>query len=204
MKEYNVIAIDVAKDIFQVCIMNPHGKIIFNQAFSRRKLKDWLPQQPLSVVAMESCGGANYWARLASSSGHEVMLIPPRQVKPFRTGQKTDANDAVAIAIASRAPNIKPARCLTVEQQGLQSVERMRDMIDKQKLQLSNQLRGLLLEFGIMINKSVRSFKERLPEILEDANNELSVPMRQSLFQMWELYARLESDFDALDQRLKQ
>ena len=55
-----------------------------------------------------------------------------------------------------------------------------------------------------MINKSARSFKERLPEILEDVDNELPVPMRQSLYQMWELYGRLEDDFDALDLRLKQ
>ena len=94
--------------------MNSHGKIDFNQAFSRAKLKRWLPQQPLSVVAMESCGGASYWERLASLSGHGTLMMPPRQVKPFRTGQKTDPNDVVAIAIASRAPNIKPARSLTI------------------------------------------------------------------------------------------
>jgi transposase len=70
-------------------------------------------------------------------------------------------------------------------------------MLDKQKLQLSNQLPGLLLEFGILINKSVHSFKKRLPEILEDTDNRLPVPMRQSPFQMWELYGRLESDFEA-------
>ncbi len=80
------------------------------------------------------------------------MVIPPKQVKPFRTGQKTDANDAVAIAVASRAANIKPARTLSIEQQGLQSIEEMRSLIDKQKLQRSNQVRGLLLEFGIVIN----------------------------------------------------
>jgi transposase len=204
MKDSNVIAIDLAKDIFQVCVMNRHNKIIFNQAFSRSKLKTWLPKQALSVIVMESCGGSSYWQRLAASLGHETKLIPPRQVKPFRTGQKTDSNDAIAIAVASQAPNIQPARCMTVEQQGLQSVERMRDMLDKQKLQISNQIRGLLMEFGILINKSVSSFKTRLPEILNDFDNELPVPMRDSLVQMWELYGRLESDFETLDQRLRQ
>ena len=77
-------------------------------------------------------------------------------------------------------------------------------MLDKQKLQLSNQLRGLLLEFGILINNSLHSFKERLPEIPEDTDNQLPVPMCQSLFQMWELYGRLEGDFEAPGQRLKQ
>jgi len=159
MEQWNVIAIDLAKDIFQVCIMTTNGKIIFNKSMSRAKLKEWIPKQKLSLVAMESCGGAHYWARSAQSLGHNVMVIPPKQVKPFRTGQKTDANDAVAIAVASRAANIKPARILSIEQQSLQSIEKMRGMLDKQKLQLSNQVRGLLLEFGIVINKSIKSFK---------------------------------------------
>ena len=204
MNKYNVIAIDLAKNIFQVCIMNRDSKILLNKAMKRNELKEWLAIQAISLVAMESCGGASYWARLAVSLGHEVMMIPPRQVKPFRTGQKTDANDAIAIAVASRAPNIKPARYLTIEQQGLQSIEKMRDMLDKQKLQLSNQIRGLLLEFGIIINKSVSSFKQRLPEIVEDAENELSVAMRQTLFQMWELYTQLGKEFEVIDKQLRQ
>jgi transposase len=132
------------------------------------------------------------------------MVIPPKQVKPFRTGQKNDTNDAVAIAVASRAPNIKPARVLSTEEQGLQSIEKMISLIDKQKLQLSNQVRGLLLEFAIVINKSIRSFKERIPEILKDTENDLSFPMRKALLQMWALYSRLEDDFDVINNELIQ
>lgn len=203
MNKYNVIAIDLAKNIFQVCIMSKQGKILLNRTMKRQELKEWLAKQELSLVAMESCGGASYWARLAVSLGHKVMMIPPRQVKPFRTGQKTDANDAIAIAVASQAPNIRPARYLSAEQQGVQSIERMRDMLDTQKLQLSNQIRGLLLEFGLVINKSVASFKRRLPEILEDAENELSFSMRESLHQMWGIYTQLGKEFDVIDTQLK-
>ena len=204
MEQCNVIAIDLAKDIFQACIMTVNGKVIFNKPMNRAKLKAWLAKQKLSLVVMESCGGAHCWARFARSLGHKVMVIPPKQVKPFRTGQKTDANDAVAIAVASRAANIKPARILSIEQQGLQSIEKMRSLIDKQKLQLSNQVRGLLLEFGIVINKSIKSFKERIPEILEDAENNLSFPMRKVLLKMWVLYSRLEDDFNAINSELIQ
>ena len=204
MKKLNTIAIDLAKNIFQVCIMNKDGEIILNKSMSREALRKWLARQQLSLVAMESCGGANDWARFAQSCGHRVMVIPPRQVKPFRTGQKTDSNDAIAIAVASRAPNIHPARILSVEQQGLQSVERMRDMLSKQKLQISNQLRGLLLEFGIVMNKTSRVFKAQIPEILENAENALPFPMRQSLELLWLLYERIEGDFEVLDKRLRQ
>ena len=79
----------------------------------------------------------------------------------------------------------------------------MRDLLDKQKLQLSNQVRGLLLEIGIIINKSIKSFKARIPEILEDAENQLPMPMRESLLQMWELYSRLEDDFQVMNKGLR-
>jgi len=204
MKHNNVIAIDLAKDIFQVCVMPRHNQIKSNKAMPRAKLIAWLPQQSPSLVVMESCGGASYWARLAKSLGHDVMLIPARQVKAFRTGQKTDANDAVAIAVASQSPNIRPARYLSSEEQCIQAVEKMRNMLNKQKIQLSNQLRGLLLEFGLVINKGDAAFKSRIPEILEDAENELTVPMRQSLSQLWELYFVLESEFKQIDQRLRE
>ncbi|MFT6046703.1 MAG: transposase [Arenicella sp.] len=60
-----------------------------------------------------------------------------------------------------------------------------------------------MLEFGIVISKGSAAFKSRLPEILEDAENELPIPMRQSLFQLWEFYAREEEQFEQIDRRLQ-
>lgn len=203
MKHYNVIAIDLAKSVFQVCIVTGQGQLVSNKTMSRAKLSIYLARQSEALVAMESCGGASHWARLAASLGHEVMIIPAKQVTPFRTGHKTDANDALAIAVACRAPNVLQARCLSVEEQGMQSVDRMRTMLNKQKLQLSNQLRGLLLEFGIVINQGVSAFRTRLPEILEDAENDLPLIMRQSLYQIWQLYLRIEADYAELDRHVQ-
>ncbi len=60
MEQCNVIAIDLAKDIFQACIMTVNGNVIFNKPMNRAKLKAWLAKQKQSFVAMESCGGAHY------------------------------------------------------------------------------------------------------------------------------------------------
>ena len=51
MEQCNVIAIDLAKDIFQVCIMTTNGKIIFNKAMSRAKLKEWLAKWKMSTIS---------------------------------------------------------------------------------------------------------------------------------------------------------
>ena len=130
---------------------------------------------------MESCGGTHYWARFAQREGHQVKSIHARRVKAFRQGQKTDANDALAISVAARQPNIKPSRLLSEYEQCLQGIECMRDLLVKQKVSISNQLRTVLLELGYPIAQSDSKLLEAIPELLEDANNELIHGFRFSI-----------------------
>ncbi len=130
---------------------------------------------------MESCGGTHYWARYAKHAGRHVKSINARQVKPFRQGQKTDANDALAISVAARQPHIKESRLLSTQEQSLQGVECMRDLLVKQKVSLSNQLRALLLEQGHVIAQGVARLIEAIPELFEDAENELTFTFRFSI-----------------------
>lgn len=116
------------------------------------------------------------------------VLRNPLFVKAFRQGQKTDANDAIAIAVASRVPNVRSCKILTIEEQALQSLSKVRALADKQKIQLSNQIRGLLLEFGIVINQSEAAFKAAIPDILEDAENTLPLELKHALALSYSLY----------------
>jgi len=181
MLNCNVIAIDLAKNLFQVCKTDKNGKVIFNKLFTRAKLKELLTKEKKSLVAMESCGGTHYWARMAKKVGHQVKSINARKVKAFRQGQKTDANDALAISVAARQPHIKESRLLSTQEQCLQSIESMRDLLVKQKVSLGNQLRGLLLELGHAIAQSDAKLRQAIPEILEDAENELTHSFRFSI-----------------------
>jgi transposase len=108
----SVIAIDLAKHVFQVCKASHDGALIYNRTCSRKKLKELLVKEKPALVAMESCGGTHYWARFARDQGHNVKAIAARTVKPFRQGQKTDANDAIAISVAARQPHINSSRLL--------------------------------------------------------------------------------------------
>lgn len=98
MQKYNVIAIDLAKNVFQACKLGSQGKVIYNREISRSKLKELLIKEKVSLVAMESCSSAHYWARYAKAAGHQVKVINARTVKGFQTKQKTDKNDAIATA----------------------------------------------------------------------------------------------------------
>jgi transposase len=179
---------DLAKDVIQISVVNGRGKELLNRSLTRKKFAEFLGKQMLSLGAFESCATAHYWTRAAERHGHEARIIPAKAVAPYRQGHKTDSNDALAVAEAARRPNIKEASLKTVEQQGLQAIHRSRELLIQESTALSNHLRGLLMEFGIVIPKGFASLLKAVPEILEDGDNELPDLYRLTLQRV---YARL-------------
>ena len=196
-----LLALDLAKNVLQLGIFKG-SKMTQNRALSRRQLQAYLVKHEPSVVVMEACATSHYWGRFARAHGHEVKVLDPRFVKAFRVGQKTDANDVVAIASASQAPKVKLGKVLEVEQQALQSIERLRSLAEKQKRQLANQIRGLLLEFGFSIAQGEASFKNAIEAYLEDADNGLPDSFRQALHLQYQLYLSTDEHKTLLDQKL--
>lgn len=200
----NVIAIDLAKNLFQVCKTDKNGTVIYNKAVTRAKLKALLIKEQKALVAMESCAGTHYWARFARQAGHDVKAINARRVKPFRQGQKTDANDALAISVAARQPHIKESRTLSAQEQCLQGVECMRDLLVKQKVSLGNQLRALLLELGHVIAQGDTRLRQAIPEILEDADNDLTHSFRVSINLLFQRFVETIEETKLIEKELHQ
>ena len=163
MKQPRVIAIDLAKSVFQVCLFDNAMQVLSNRAMSRAKLQALLARQGPAHVVMEACGTAHFWARMAQAHGHRVTLLPPKLVTPYRQGQKTDGNDVLAIGIASQQPQIKTAAVKTLEQQALQSLKRIQEHFSDQLTASGNALRALASEFGLVIAKGTASLKRRIP-----------------------------------------
>ena len=80
---------------------------ISHQRLKRSALIQFIATTPPTTIAMEACYSSDYWARVCESHGHKAQLIPAQHVKPFTRGNKTDANDSVAIIEASQRPNLK-------------------------------------------------------------------------------------------------
>jgi transposase len=116
------------------------------------------------VVAMETCGGAHYWARLSRQLGLEARLISAYLVWPFRKSArvKNDANDAEAIATAARQGNMRFVAIKSEDQQTRLANHALREGYKKERLAVTNRIRGLLMEFGIVIPQSQRALREAL------------------------------------------
>lgn len=178
MKKCNRIAIDLAKNVFQVCVLSPVNKELDHQRLNRKQLMQYMAKQSPSRVIMEACYSSHYWGRELTKLGHAVELIPTQHVKPFLRGNKNDRNDALAIAEAANRPNIITVPIKTVEQQDIQSLHRLRERIVTQRIQLMNQLRGLLSEYGIIANQGHKAFCTLLATLSDTAENRLSAIMK--------------------------
>jgi len=203
MNQNNVIAIDLAKNVFDICVLDKVNKVRSEKSVRRSNLEKYLSQQTPSLVAMEACAGAHYWSRIAQSHGHLVILLPAKFVTAFRQGQKTDANDALAIGIAARQPKVKSVAVKTLEQQDLQSSQRVREHLCAQRTAVSNMIRGLLTEFGLVFGKGFAQLKRRVPCILEDAENDLPFTFRETVSLAWQHWQHLDKQVKQCEKTLK-
>ena len=195
------VGIDLAKKVFHVTAVDADGAVVERKRLRRSGLQSYLALLPRGcVVAMEACGSAHHWARQASRLGHRAVLMNPRFVVPYVNSNKNDVNDADAIAEASSRPGMRFVGVKSVEQQHVQQMHRVRQMAVRNRTAQCNQIHGLLLEYGVAVPKGVGPLLRRLPEVLEDAENELSADARALLRELGDELRRLDvrvKQFDA-------
>lgn len=176
------LGIDIAKNVFQLHGTDENGEVILKKRVSRRKLLETLESLPPCLVGMEACGGAHYWARTIQEMGHSVKLISPQYVKPYVKTNKNDANDAEAICEAVTRPHMHFVAIKSKGQQDIQMLHRIRSRLVRDRTSLANQIRGLLMEYGLVIPQGMGRLRSDLPEIIKDLDNTLS-PVARDLFQ---------------------
>ena len=184
----SAIGIDLAKNSFSLHGTDEHGKVFLKKTVTRNKLLMTLANVPPCLVGMEACSGAHYWAREIRKLGHEVRIMAPKFIIPYRKGGKNDNNDAAAICEAVTRPDMRFVPVKSPEQQAVLAQHRIRQGLITQRTALINQLRGLLSEFGLVIPKGRYQTHDHIPAILEDGENGLPPLARELIHGVWQRY----------------
>jgi transposase len=135
-----------------VCGVNQAGKPVFNRTIKRKDSLAFLINYPDTTVAMEACSSSNYWGRTLDKMGGKVLLIPPIHVKSFVKGNKNDRNDAFAITEAVRRPNMRLVSPRNLAQTDMMMLHKIRVRRISARVDLINQFRGVLSEYGIYLD----------------------------------------------------
>lgn len=203
MSTIKVIGIDLGKSSFHLVAHDHSGREQFRKHLSRVKLIEFLSQTPVTVIAMESCGGSHWLARKCQSFGHEVRLIPPQYVKPYVKTNKNDYIDADAIAEASTRPSMRFVGVKTENAQVISVIQRIRSSYVKERTACMSRIGATLLEFGMSFPKGHAKMKKLFQWL---ADNKAPIPpmLMQELIEHHEFYLQLNKRIAGQDKKLKQ
>jgi transposase len=203
MGELGVVGVDLGKNLFHIVGLDARGSTVLRKKVVRSHLLETFVQIPRSVVGMEACSGAQFFAARLRELGHDVRLIPGQFVKPYRKAQKNDFNDAEAIAEATSRGNMRFSRVRSTEELELQAIHRARDRTMREYTGLANQIRAFLIEAGIAIRQGRAPLARRMSELLDTENTDVSPRLRRLLATLWEHYAELGRTEQALTRELE-
>ena len=201
--QITTIGIDLAKNVFQVHGVDGRGKVVLRKQLRRDQVASFFANLPVCLVGMEACGSAHHWARKLQSLGHTVKLMAPQFVKPYVKSNKNDAADAEAICEAVGRPSMRFVPIKNIEQQSVLSLHRVRQGFVKARTAQANQIRGLLGEFGLVVPQGIAYIAQRVPELVEDASNELPGAFRVLIARLLEHMQLLHRQVDEIEAQIK-
>src|SRR5258707_15558320 len=182
------VGADLAKNVMQVHAVDSAERVVVRKAISRERFVSWFANLEPCLVAMEACSAAHYCARKLRELGHDVRLIPPQFVAPYRKGGarvKNDAVDAEATCEAASRPHMRFVPVKSPAQQSVLVLHRMRTGYVEERTALVNRLRGLLAEFGGFVSQGIGPVGKAFVHPIEGGDHEPAGPGRPALIPCW-------------------
>ena len=197
MKDITTIGIDIAKNFMQVHGADRKGKRVLKKRLARDQFLSFMANLPKCLIGMEACGGAHYWARKLINFGFEVKLMSPRKVKKYIENNKNDAKDAEACAEAVTRGSMQFVSIKTDVQLEIQAMHRIRSYYVKQRTALTNMMRGMLYEFGVIMPKGKASLSKKLTLLLDENDSLLNEKVKILLNGLREELQHLNDEIDS-------
>ena len=144
MNEITTVGVDLAKEVIVVCAADAQGRTRYFKQLGFQGFAEWAVKLLRCTFGMEACSTAHHWGRFLSAHGHTPTLMAAEFVAPFRKSQgaKNGRNDAQAILVAVRQPDMRFVSLKSVEQQAMLAWRRTRSGYGMERTALLNRTRA--------------------------------------------------------------
>jgi transposase len=200
--QITTIGLDIAKNVFQVHGIGAAERVVVRKQLRRSQVMAFFEALSPCLIGMEACASAHYWARELTKLGHEVRLMPAKDVKAYVKRNKNDAADAEAICEAVRRPTMRFVRIKSAEQQGQLMQHRMRDLLLRQRTQTINALRAHLAELGVTAAQGREGLKDLLAIVADERDKRLPISARISLVVLAAQLQALQTFIRSIEERI--
>src|SRR5258706_796821 len=191
---------DTSKHFFQLPGVDAAERPVLRRQLRRTQVLAFFAKLQRTVLGMEACGAAHYWARELRKLGHEVKLMAPQHVKAYVKRNKNDGRDAEGLCEAMSRPTMQFVPVKTEEQQAALMLAGVRQQLIAKRTQLSNTIRGYAAEFGVTAAKGLDKIEPLLAQIAQE--EDLPALARELFATEGREYARLQAELKAIEARL--
>ena len=172
-----ILGIDLGKNSCSLVGLDDQGKVVKRRRMRPTSITGFTKSLPPCIIAMEACCGAHHLGRLLTAQGHEVRLMSPEYVRPY-------------------VKTMRFVELKSEQQLDMQTLHRARDRLVGERTALINQLRGILLERGVVIARGRRNLERELDAMLCEEDG-LAVSPRLRM-----LIVGIREEWRGLDQRI--
>jgi transposase len=204
--EYSVIGLDLAKHDLSLAAISTDGEVFIVDQMTYADFLELAHGLSPALFSMEPCCGFSYLSAELQSLGHEVRVISGQAVsnwvKTYRSGQKTDANDAYALARLAENPDITSIRSKTLNEKRIMTIQGVRRQLVGQRTKTIVSFKGLIQEWGIQVKVGRRNLNQ-MQQFVDDRAEVFTEPVVKALTHMIEQIRSLDARIKELDSDLE-
>lgn len=194
------IGVDLAKNVFAIHGVDVKGKVVVQRTLRRAQVLPFFARLEPCLIGMEACSTAQYWSRKLMELGHEVRLMPPLYVKAYVKRGKSDGIDAGACCEAVTRPAMRFVPVKSEQEQGFATLHRARAALVRQKTRITNIIRSLCAEFGIVAAKGLPPGIEAI--IADETDTRLPADAHFALQPLVKLVETLHLEIGRFDRKI--
>lgn len=200
-QEYKIIGLDLAKDDTSCVCIAESGEIIAIDRLSYADLLEAAEQLSPTIFAMEPCNGMHWLVNQLQDCGHECRVISGSAVQQYVEShfgkQKTDLNDAQAIAYLALDEMLRFIRAKTPSEMSIQALQTIRTQLTKQKVASIVCFKSLCQGYGISIGKNEGSVAKFISLLKE--TNKIPEEIKEALRMLIANYKVLRTRINKID-----